>query len=58
MDNQTLLLKQLDELAEQILSGESENMEEDIKKYKQLKLKLENIGVTILDGINFDTLIY
>ena len=56
MENETLLFKELDEIAEKILSGETDNMEEEIKKYKEIKSKLENMGATILDGINFDNL--
>lgn len=56
MENETLLFKELDEIAKKILSGETDNMEEEIKKYKEIKSKLENMGATILDGINFDNL--
>jgi hypothetical protein len=56
LENETLLFKKLDEIAEKILSGETDNMEEEIKKYKETKSKLEKMGATILDGINFDSL--
>ena len=52
------MFEELDKIAKKILSGETDNMEEEIKKYKEIKSKLEKMGATILDGLNLDNLIF
>lgn len=50
-------LKEFDKVSEQILSGEYDNAEEIVAKYNELKKKLDDAGVKILDGIDFENII-
>ena len=57
MGNMDNVIKELDDVGKQILAGEYDNADEIIGRYKALKKKLEDAGVQILDGINFNSLL-
>ena len=57
MGNIEKLMKEFDEVSNQILSGEYDDANAIIERYKTLKKQLDEEGVAILDGINFDSLI-
>lgn len=58
MKNIDKLLDELDEVAQQILSGEYDNAEEIRNKYEKIKKEIEDSGHHILDGINFNTILF
>lgn len=57
MENMDSVMKEFDEVGEQILNGDYDDSQEIVARYKALKKQLEDAGVKILDGINFDNLI-
>ena len=57
MGNMDSVMKEFDEVGEQILNGDYDDSQEIVARYKALKKQLEDAGVKILDGINFDNLI-
>lgn len=57
MENMDSVMKEFDEVSEQILNGDYDDTQEIVARYKTLKKRLEDAGVKILDGINFDNLI-
>ena len=57
MDTENLV-KELDEISKRLLSGEYDNAEDEIKRYKEIKNKLDEAGVVVLDALNLDDLIF
>jgi hypothetical protein len=50
-------LKELEMIGQQILSGEYDDEEQIISKYKALRKELEDAGIVVLDGIDIDNLV-
>lgn len=57
MENMDSVMKEFDEVSEQILNGDYDDTQEIVARYKAFKKRLEDAGVKILDGINLDNLI-
>ena len=57
MENIDNVVKEFNNVSDQILSGEYDDAKEIMEKYINLKKQLESVGIKILDGIDFNTLI-
>jgi hypothetical protein len=57
MENEKLI-KEYNDIASRLLNGEYDDFEQEKKRYLEVKKLLDEAGITLLDGVKLDTLLF